>query len=109
MHEPIGLANAVSAADALHRHSADPEHREWRDDFLRLLLMMMYRQPPLTGLFQACGGLLYPAFKENVEVLWAIAQARQAGGAPAALPVRTILEHQFRNNLAYFDGQPPDA
>ena len=98
VHEPIALAGCVEAAHALGR-------REWRDDFLRMLLMMLYRDAPFTGMFQACGALLYPAFKENVETLLPLAEI--LSDVPPALPLRQIIEHQIRSNVAFFDEREP--
>ncbi len=105
MHEPIDLACAVFACDALAREHGVENARAWRDDFLRLLLMMLYRDPPLTGMFQACGSMLYPAFKENGEVLLPLIDL--IADAPSQLPLRQIIEHQLRNDLAFFDEREP--
>jgi hypothetical protein len=105
LHEPIDLACAVFACDAIARDSGGERCRAWRDDYLRLLLMMLYREPPLTGMFQACGAMLYPAFKENVEVLLPLTDI--IDDAPSQLPLRQIIEHQLRNNLVFFDEREP--
>jgi hypothetical protein len=57
---------------------------------------------PLTGMFQACASLLYPAFKENVESLlpWSHLLAAGIGEAPLLL---RLIDAQRRHNGAYFD------
>lgn len=105
VHEPIALANAVAAAHALATEAGHAPAAQWRDDFMALLLMMLYQRAPHIGLFQACGGLLYPAFKESVECLWPLVELRAE--LPAAFPVRAVIAHQLRANLLHFDDQEP--
>ncbi|MDQ2743111.1 MAG: hypothetical protein M3Z66_12565, partial [Chloroflexota bacterium] len=60
------------------------------------------RGDSITGMFQACASLLYPAFKENVESILPWPQLLRSGIGDASLLLR-ILDSQRRNNGAYFD------
>jgi len=104
--EPLCISAGMEAAHRMWRDHGRSEARQTRDDLLRLLLMMLYRKPPHTGLFHACGGLLYPAFKENAECLPPLLMVLE-DDAPEALPLRRIIEHGLFNNAVYFDDREP--
>jgi hypothetical protein len=61
-HQTIQLSWAAWASHRLGKH-------EWRDDFVRCLLLSCYRQGEHAGLFQGCAGLMYPTFRESVEAV----------------------------------------
>jgi hypothetical protein len=79
-HQPELLAYAAQSAQALEVSSGQYAH--WREDFLRMLLMMMYRDPPNVGLFQGCAGMMYPSFRESAASLAALAGFRQISTLP---------------------------
>lgn len=61
-HQTIQLSWAAWASHRLGK-------AEWRDDFVRCLLLSCYRQGEHAGLFQGCAGLMYPTFRETVEAV----------------------------------------
>lgn len=107
-HEPQQLGFAAAAAAILSQRHEEPGMAELAGDLLAAQLRMVYwddRSPsgePLTGMFQACASLLYPAFKENVESLlpWPHLLAAGIGEAPLLL---RLIDAQRRHNGAYFD------
>jgi hypothetical protein len=92
-HQTVQLSWAAAAAHEIGK-------KAWRDDFLRCLLLNCYRQKDHAGLFQACTGLCYPAFRETIEAIepWAAWLTE----APAELHLREILRlvlHKARQFL----------
>ncbi|MDQ2745331.1 MAG: hypothetical protein M3Z66_23950, partial [Chloroflexota bacterium] len=107
-HEPQQLGFAAAAAALLSEQRADPALAALAEDLLATQLRMVYwndrslRGDSITGMFQACASLLYPAFKENVESILPWPQLLRSGIGDASLLLR-ILDAQRRNNGAYFD------
>jgi len=81
-HQTIQLSWAATACNKLGL-------REWRDDFTRCLLLNCYRQGDITGLFQGCSGLGYPAFRETVEAI--VPWVEWIDDTPTDLPLRQII------------------
>jgi hypothetical protein len=103
-HETCQLSLAAFAAHSLEQLMDDHSMRTWRDDFVRMLLLSMYRSRKCAGLFQACAGIMYPAFKENIEAVEPLSWFLEG----AELPLADILALSIRNNVAYLrDGQIP--
>lgn len=96
-HESCQLSLAATAAHILSRDRDYESMLTWRDDFVRLLLMTMYRSAEHAGLFQACAGIMYPAFKENVEAVESLSNFV----GKCRLPLRDVLTLSLHNNLAY--------
>ncbi|HLO29142.1 MAG TPA: hypothetical protein VK249_08410 [Anaerolineales bacterium] len=97
-HEPFQLALAAAAANIAGELTGDSDIRQWRFDFARATLLNMYRSKEYAGLFQACAGLNYPAFKESVETLDALNFLIK----DEVLPFQSILSLALRNNLRFF-------
>ena len=122
-HEPQQLSFAASAAAWLARHHAKPELYKLASDFVHLSLRMGYWTPDpavpfydARGMFQACASLCYPAYKENVEVLWAwsellddpaIAQDNHDQNLPRLLA--SFANLQRCHNYAFFDPFLPES
>jgi len=115
-HEPQQLSFAAAAAFFLHSHAA-PENAvsNWLlmgRDFVNLSLRMGYwgKDPAVPfydvrGMFQACASLCYPAYKENVEVIWAWSELLGTPGYET-LPVSLLAafaNFQRCHNYAFFD------
>ncbi len=107
-HEPQQLGFAAAAAALLSERRGDPALAALAEDLLATQLRMVYwddrsvRGDSITGMFQACASLLYPAFKENVESILPWPQLLRAGIGDVGLLLR-VLDAQRRNNGAYFD------
>lgn len=107
-HEPQQLGFTAAAAALLSEQTDDLVAAAWARNLLATQLRMAYwddRGPhgdPLTGMFQACASLLYPAFKENVESVLPWSHLLQMNLAPTTLLLR-LLDAQRRHNSAYFD------
>jgi hypothetical protein len=84
-HQTIQLSWAAWASHRLGKS-------EWRDDFIRCLLLSCYRRGEHAGLFQGCAGLMYPTFRETVE---AVAPWIEFMDDLPGLPLREILEQVF--------------
>ncbi|MBK8023077.1 MAG: hypothetical protein IPK19_17040 [Chloroflexi bacterium] len=76
-HEPQQLSFAAAAAVWLFKEGRDVDMGIAAVDFVDLSLRMGYwgQDPSVPyydarGMFQACASLCYPAYKENVEVIW---------------------------------------
>jgi len=107
-HEPQQLCFAAAAAALLSEQRSDPALAALAEELLATQLRMVYwddrsvRGDSITGMFQACASLLYPAFKENVESILPWPHLLRAGIGDAGLLLR-VLNAQRRNNSAYFD------
>jgi len=107
-HEPQQLGFAAAAATLLSKRRGDPAMVALAENLLATQLRMVYwndrsvRGDSITGMFQACASLLYPAFKENVESILPWPHLLRAGIGDAGLLLR-VLDAQRRNNGAYFD------
>jgi hypothetical protein len=112
-HEPQQLSFAAAAANYLGLHTC-------ARDFVNLSLRMGYwaADPAVPaydprGMFQACASLCYPAYKENVEVIWPWAELlRQQRETGTALPVELMAAFanlQRCHNYAFFDAFLPEA
>jgi len=107
-HEPQQLGFAAAAAALLSEHTDDLTAATWAKNLLATQLRMAYWDDhtpdgnSLTGMFQACASLLYPAFKENVESVLPWSHLLRLTLAPTTLLLR-LLDAQRRHNSAYFD------
>ncbi|MGI8828082.1 MAG: hypothetical protein ACR2JC_21120 [Chloroflexota bacterium] len=107
-HEPQQLGFAAAAATLVAQETGDSAAETWARDLLAAQLRMMYwddrstRGAPLTGMFQGCASLLYPAFKENVESVLPWTHLLRGNLARPALLLR-LLDAQRRHNAAFFD------
>ncbi len=107
-HEPQQLGFAAAAAALLSSQRDDPVMAALAQDFLSAQLRMVYwceRSScgnSITGMFQACASLLYPAFKENVESILPWPHLLGAGIGDTSLLLR-LIDAQRRNNHAFFD------
>jgi hypothetical protein len=107
-HEPQQLGFAAAAATLLSQRGEHPTMRALAENLLATQLRMVYWSDrstngnSITGMFQACASLLYPAFKENVESIlpWPLLLRAQIGDATLLL---RIIDAQRRNCGAYFD------
>lgn len=109
-HEPQQLSFAAAAANAVGL---------WDEarDFVNLSLRMGYwaKDPAAPfydprGMFQACASLSYPAYKENVEVLWAWSELLAQDWARDRLPgtlMAAFANLQRCHNYAFFDAFLP--
>jgi hypothetical protein len=84
-HQTIQLSWAAWASHRLGKP-------QWRDDFVRCLLLSCYRQGEHAGLFQGCAGLMYPTFRETVE---AVTPWIEFMDDLPELPLREILDQVF--------------
>lgn len=113
LHEPQQLSFAAASALFLAAHEDPP--RRWQTmarDFVLLSLRMGYwGADPLVsfydprGMFQACASLSYPAYKENVEVIWAwseLLDANEGAFLPTGL-MAAFANLQRCHNYAFFD------
>lgn len=82
-HQTIQLSWAAWACNKLGL-------REWRDDFTRCLLLSCYREGDISGLFQGCSGLGYPAFRETVDAI--VPWEEWIDDTPDDLPLRQIID-----------------
>jgi hypothetical protein len=108
-HEPQELAFAALAAAMLPELGLNPRWTARARDLLHAQLRMAYWvEDPLAtrsgyqvrGGFQACAGLLYPAFKENVEsILPWTGVLRRLDLDPLLL---TFMDLQRRHNRSFF-------
>jgi hypothetical protein len=111
-HEPQQLSFAAAAAAYLGE-------ADMASDFVGLSLRMGYwaKDPSVPfydprGMFQACASLSYPAYKENVEVMWAWSELLADEAVRAALPVTLLAAFanlQRCHNYAFFDPFLPAA
>lgn len=111
-HEPQQLSFAAAAAAFLGEAGMAA-------DFTGLALRMGYwERDPATpfydprGMFQACASLCYPAYKENVEVIWAWSELLANEAVRAALPASLMAAFanlQRCHNTAFFDPFLPAA
>jgi hypothetical protein len=121
-HEPQQLSFAAAAAFFLHSHMAPKQAvSNWLlmgRDFVNLSLRMGYwgKDPAVPfydprGMFQACASLCYPAYKENVEVIWAWSELIGTPGHDV-LPVPLMAAFanlQRCHNYAFFDPFLPES
>jgi hypothetical protein len=108
-HEPQELAFAALAAAMLPERGLNPRWTARARDLVHAQLRMAYWvEDPLAtrggyqvrGGFQACAGLLYPAFKENVEsILPWTGVLRRLDLDPLLL---TFMDLQRRHNRSFF-------
>lgn len=119
-HEPQQLSFAAASAHFLAGYDATP--RRWQEmarDFVQVSLRMGYwgADPTVSfydprGMFQACASLSYPAYKENVEVIWPWSELL-AGDEGAHLPIGLMAAFanlQRCHNYAFFDPfLPPEV
>jgi hypothetical protein len=101
--EALLLPRAAWAADRLAARDGGRDWERMRDGFAAATLRMMYWRPPLTGLFNGCAGMLYPAFMENVQVILALEPFLDA----TPFPLRRVAAHTLASSAGYFDGRPP--
>lgn len=107
-HEPQQLGFGAAAAALLAEETGDNEGVTRVSDLLAAQLRMVYWDDhaptgeSLTGMFQACASLLYPAFKENVESILPWPHLLRTGLAEPTLLLR-LLDAQRRHNRAFFD------
>lgn len=109
-HEPQQLSFAAAASAYLGDHT---ESADW----VNLSLRMGYwgKDPGVPyfdprGMFQACASLSYPAYKENVEVIWAWSSLLSDPAARTALPshlMAAFANLQRCHNCAFFDAFLP--
>jgi hypothetical protein len=95
-HQTIQLSWAAWASHRLGKP-------EWRDDFIRCLLMSCYRQGEHAGLFQGCAGLMYPTFRETVE---AVTPWIEFLDNIPELPLRGILDLVFDRARRFISPEP---
>jgi len=95
-HQTIQLSWAAWASHRLGKP-------EWRDDFIRCLLLSCYRQGEYAGLFQGCAGLMYPTFRETVE---AVIPWLEFLDDIRELPLRGILDLVFDKGRHFVSPQP---
>ncbi len=110
-HEPQQLSFSAAAAAFL---GDLPLAR----DFVNLSLRMAYwgKDPAVPfydprGMFQACASLCYPAYKENVEVIWAWSELLRADASAGLLPAGLLAAFanlQRCHNYAFFDPFLPE-
>ena len=111
-HEPQQLSFAAAAAAYLNQP-------EMAADFVKLSLRMGYwgKDPAVPfydprGMFQACASLSYPAYKENVEVIWAWSELLADDQTQRLLPAPLLAGFanlQRCHNYAFFDAFLPEA
>ena len=112
-HEPQQLSFAAAAA---------VPYEGWEDrlaDFVNLSLRMGYwgKDPTVPfydprGMFQACASLCYPAYKENVETIWAWSELLNQDDLRPKLPVSLMAAFanlQRCHNYAFFDPFLPES
>ncbi|MBK9747744.1 MAG: hypothetical protein IPO91_13300 [Chloroflexi bacterium] len=112
-HEPQQLSFAAAAA---------VPYEGWEDrvaDFVNLALRMGYwgKDPTVPfydprGMFQACASLCYPAYKENVETIWAWSELLNQDDLRPKLPVSLMAAFanlQRCHNYAFFDPFLPES
>lgn len=121
-HEPQQLSFAAAAAFFLQAHeSSQSNESKWLlmgRDFVNLSLRMGYwgKDPAVPfydprGMFQACASLCYPAYKENVEVIWAWSELLGSNGhemLPVAL-MAAFANLQRCHNYTFFDPFLPES
>jgi hypothetical protein len=105
-HEPQQLSFAAAAAAYLGE-------ADMAADFVGVSLRMGYWDKDSAvsfydprGMFQACASLNYPAYKENIEVIWAWSELLTNEAVRAALPtplLATFANWQRCHNYAFFD------
>lgn len=110
-HEPQQLSFAAAAAAFLG-------HDQMARDFVNLSLRMGYwgKDPAVPfydprGMFQACASLCYPAYKENVEVIWPWSELLGSLDS-AKLPFELMAAFanlQRCHNYAFFDPFLPES
>ncbi|MBW4439096.1 MAG: hypothetical protein KME04_18300 [Pleurocapsa minor GSE-CHR-MK-17-07R] len=108
-HEPQQLSFAAAAAAYLGHHTAP--------DWVNLSLRMGYwgKDPGVPyydarGMFQACASLSYPAYKENVETIWAWSELLGADATRDQVPshlMAAFANLQRCHNYAFFDAFLP--
>lgn len=86
-HQPEQLARAAESAFLLGVE--DRSYEKMGYDFIRALLLMMYRDPINAGLFEGCAGMMYPTFRESAASLMTLAAL---GDRVGELPIRSICE-----------------
>ncbi|MBE2270116.1 MAG: hypothetical protein IAE80_17900 [Anaerolinea sp.] len=111
-HEPQQLSFAA-AASAYLADFVTP------GDYVNLSLRMGYwdTDPAMPyydprGMFQACASLCYPAYKENVEVIWAWSELLNHDEVRRALPAALMAacaNLQRCHNYAFFDAFLPES
>jgi hypothetical protein len=112
-HEPQQLSFAAAAA---------VPYEGWEDrvaDFVNLALRMGYwgKDPTVPfydprGMFQACASLCYPAYKENVETIWAWSELLNQDDLRPKLPVSLMAAFanlQRCHNYAFFEPFLPES
>lgn len=116
-HEPQQLTFAATAAHYLAQQGRGEKWHSIAADFVNLSLRMGYwgEDPAVPfydprGMFQACASLGYPAFKENVEVIFGWSEL--LNDANATMP--TALMSAFANlqrvhNASFFDPWLPES
>jgi len=95
-HQTIQLSWAAWASHRLGKH-------EWRDDFVRCLLLSCYRRGEHAGLFQGCAGLMYPTFRESVE---AVTPWIEFMDDIPDLPLRNVLDLVFDKARRFLSPAP---
>jgi hypothetical protein len=100
-HQPEQLARAAESAFLLGVE--DRSYRKMGHDFVCALLLMMYRDPINSGLFEGCAGMMYPTLRESAASLMTLAALRDRF---RELPIRSICErglstcHRFVKHYA---------
>jgi hypothetical protein len=127
-HEPQQLSFTAAAAQWLRHHyslQGKPEAATTigaAADFVLLALRMGYwgKDPMVPfydprGMFQACASLSYPAFKENVEVIWAWSELLKTHqetphhNSKITSLMLTFANLQRCHNYAFFDPFLPES
>jgi len=116
LQEVVLIAQAIDAADRLHKLTGESEWDEARKYFRAQTLRMMYWYDDTTsrrvaqashlGMFLACANINYPAFFENIEADARLAAAILAEDDPAA--TLQILDYGRRTNFSFFPRCSPD-
>jgi hypothetical protein len=111
-HEPQQLSFAATAAAFAGDIVAPAE-------FVNLTLRMGYwgKDPAVPfydprGMFQACASLCYPAYKENVETIWAWSELLNNDHVRRRLPVELMAAFanlQRCHNYSFFDAFLPES
>jgi uncharacterized protein (DUF1810 family) len=111
-HEPQQLSFAAAAA-AFAGDIVAPSH------FVNLTLRMGYwaKDPAVPfydprGMFQACASLCYPAYKENVETIWAWSELLSNDHIRELLPIKLMAAFanlQRCHNHSFFDSFLPES
>jgi hypothetical protein len=101
--EAMLLPRAAWAAHRLLRLTGAQRWADYRDDFVAASLRQMYWTSERFGMFNACAGMCYPAFFENIQVLLAFDEFLD----DTPFPLASIRSHQLARNSAFFPDDGP--